>query len=50
MKINNFQGELTDISAKNEALVLQERGGPRGQWPVGKRENGRCLRLENYNR
>ena len=27
MKINNFQGDLTDISAKNEALALGAPGG-----------------------
>ena len=29
MKINNFQGDLTDISAKKEALVLPRCPGPR---------------------
>ena len=26
MKINNFRGDLTDISAKKEALGLQQQG------------------------
>ena len=28
MKINNFQGELTDISAKKEALHMTAVSGP----------------------
>ena len=28
MKINHFQGELTDISAKNEALLIIWKSAP----------------------
>ena len=43
MKINNFQGELTDISAKKEPLRAPRFPGYRLSW-----ETCECIFLQHY--